>query len=630
MAPSAVTPESFTHVNGNHSQSLVNGQGKNVSKPTTNGAAAPAVAPASKHQHGRRWAENLDASYKILERPIGTRRRIRVVCMGAGYSGLLMAIVFSEKMQDKNAELVIYERNHDLGGTWLENRYPGCKCDIPAHNYAYSFDANPDWPNYYASSEQIHQYMHGVSKKHNCDRFIKYNHSIKGANWNQDRGTWSIQVQKADGSIILDEADVFINAGGVLNNWKWPNIEGIDKYKGKLLHSARWDETYDFTGKKIGVIGIGSSGIQIVPKLAKVVDSMDLFVRTQTWISPAPGINEPTANDPEMDSDYNFTEASLELFKDPVVLRDYRAAIMDRRIENFTRAMADSDVQLKAQALFRKSMNDRLGDSEKGRKAAEMLLPDFPVGCRRQTPGPGFLEALVQDNVELRWDSVQSITEKGILLKSGVEKEYDAIVCATGFDTTFKPAFPVIGRHGVDLAQKWTEEQPKAYFGISVPDMPNYFCFIGPNSPISNGSLILGIQATAVYVYKWLEKLQTESIKSFEISHDANEEYNQHIQKYLERTVWTRNCRSWYKRGTVDGPVVAIYGGTSFHFMEAIKNPRWEDFEIERLEEAKSNRFAYLGNGFSRREAKGQSVGATQTLDFDEYWNLFVLPDIHD
>jgi hypothetical protein len=252
------------------------------------------------------------------------------------------------------------------------------------------------------------------------------------------------------------------------------------------------------------------------------------------------------------------------------------------------------------------------------------------LGIRAPEPAPGFLEALVQDNVEMRWDDIKRISEKGIVLKSGEEKEYDAIVCATGFDTTFKPAFPLIGRNGVNLAEKWTEEQPKAYFGFLVPDMPNYFCFIGPNSPISNGSLVLGIQATAIYVYKWLEKLQTEMIKSFEVRHDVNEEYNQHMQKYLERTVWTRNCRSWYKRGTVEGPVVAIYGGTSFHFMEAIKNPRWEDFNVERLEEARANRFAYLGNGFSRREAKGHSVGATQTLDFDEYWSLFVLPDIHD
>ncbi|MAD84311.1 MAG: hypothetical protein CL912_15210 [Deltaproteobacteria bacterium] len=414
------------------------------------------------------------------------------------------------------------------------------------------------------------------------------------------------------------------------SNWKWPNIEGLHDFKGKLVHSARWDQEYDFADKRVAVIGIGSSGIQIVPKLATVVKEMDCYVRTQTWISPAPGINEPTANDPEMDADYNFSEKSLEIFKDPSVLRDYRAAIMDRRIENFQRAIADSDLQKKAQEIFRKSMKGRLGDSEKGRRAAELLLPSFPVGCRRQTPGPGFLEAITQDNVEMRWDDVQSVTEKGIVTRAGEVKDYDVIVCATGFDTSFKPSFPVIGRNGTNLAEKWTSDLPKAYFGFLVPDMPNYFAFIGPNSPISNGSLVLGVQATAVYVYKWLEKLQTESIKSFEVRHDVNEEYNQHMQKYLERTVWTRGCRSWYKRGTIDGPVVAIYGGTSFHFMEAIKNPRWEDFVIDRLDEAKYNRFAYLGNGFSGRETKGGSVGATQTLDLDEYWNLFVLPEIHN
>ncbi|KAL2841973.1 hypothetical protein BJX68DRAFT_278502 [Aspergillus pseudodeflectus] len=579
------------------------------------------------HQNGH---PALDPFYKIVEQPIGTRRPIRVACMGAGYSGLMMAIVFSERMKDKNAELVIYERNEDLGGTWLENRYPGCKCDIPAHNYAYSFAPNPNWPNYYATAQQIHEYMHGVADKYDCNKYIKYRHAIKGAVWDEEDAKWELSVQSPDGSVFQDRVDVFINAGGVLNNWKWPSIEGLHSFQGKLIHSARWDQDYDFTNKKIATIGIGSSGIQIVPQLAKHVSSMDVYVRTQTWISPAPGINEPTKNDLEMDAEYNFSPAALETLKDPEVLRAYRAAIMDRRIENFKRAIADSDIQKRAQEMFTESMIKRLGDTPKGRKAAEYLLPSFPVGCRRQTPGPGFLEALTQDHIEMHWDDVAAITEKGIRTRSGEEKEYDVIVCATGFDTSFRPSFPLIGRGGVDLARKWDIEQPKAYFGFLVPDMPNYFCFIGPNSPISNGSLVLGIQATAIYVYKWLDKLQTEMIRSFEVRDDANEEYNQHIQKYLERTVWTRGCRSWYKRGTVDGPVVAIYGGTSFHFMEAIKNPRWEDFHIERTKEAKSNRFAYLGDGFSMREAKGGSVGATQTLDFDEYWRLFVTPDIHD
>uniref|UniRef100_A0A8H7NBN0 FAD/NAD(P)-binding domain-containing protein n=1 Tax=Bionectria ochroleuca TaxID=29856 RepID=A0A8H7NBN0_BIOOC len=230
----------------------------------------------------------LDSTYEITEQPIGTRRPIRVVCLGAGYSGLMMSIMFSQKMQGKNAELVVYERNLDLGGTWLENRYPGCKCDIPAHNYAYSFAPKPDWPNYYATSQQIHQYMHEVADKYDCKKYIKLQHSVQSAMWNEGNGKWDLKIKDASGSIIADEADVFINASGVLNNWKWPSIKGIDKYQGKLVHSARWDESYDFAGKKTAVIGIGSSGIQIVPKLAKVCGSMDLFVRSKTWISPPP------------------------------------------------------------------------------------------------------------------------------------------------------------------------------------------------------------------------------------------------------------------------------------------------------------------------------------------------------
>ena len=203
---------------------------------------------------------------------------------------------------------------------------------------------------------------------------------------------------------------------------------------------------------------------------------MDCYVRSQTWISPAPGINEPTAKDPEMDEQYNFSEKSLELFKDPEVLREYRIAIMDRRAENYNRVIADCDGQKKAQDLFRKSMTERLGNSEKGKRAAELLIPSFPVGCRRQTPGPGFLEALIQDNVEMRWDDIERITERGIQTRSGREIEYDVIVCATGFDTSFKPAFPLVGRNGVSMAEKWTSDRPKAYLGMCVPDFPNYFC----------------------------------------------------------------------------------------------------------------------------------------------------------
>lgn len=309
--------------------------------------------------------------------------------------------------------------------------------------------------------------------------------------------------------------------------------------------------------------------------------------------------------------------------------------------------MANSQAQKDAQELFRRVMIERLGDSDKGRKLADMLIPSFPVGCRRQTPGPGYLEALLFHNVETRWDDIARITEKGILAKNGTLLEFDVIVCATGFDTTFKPRFSIIGRRGVDLVKRWNEDVPLAYFGMTVPDFPNYFsmksllsylsivsltsvAFIGPGSPISNGSLVQGIQIMGIYMYKCIDKIQTENIKALCISDAATREYNEHIQKFLKRTVWVGSCRSWYKRGTIDGPVIAIYGGTSFHYVEALRHPRWEDYNIDLFSTEAPNRFSYLGNGFTWRETKGGEVSDTQTLNFPQYWDLFVLPELYD
>jgi cation diffusion facilitator CzcD-associated flavoprotein CzcO len=206
------------------------------------------------------------------------------------------------------------------------------------------------------------------------------------------------------------------------------------------------------------------------------VSHLTSFVRSHVWVSPAPGINEPTENDPEVDDKYNYAPHVIEKFKsEPRFCQEHRQALINRRIVNFRRNIRDSDVQRDARELFRQTMIERLGKSEKGKKLAEMLIPPFPVGCRRQTPGPGYLEALIQDNVDTRWDDISAFTEKGILTKSGQELDFDIIICATGFDTTFKPRFPIVGRGGVDLAKRWMEDLPISYFGMTVPDFPNYF-----------------------------------------------------------------------------------------------------------------------------------------------------------
>ncbi|CAM1510709.1 Fc.00g010440.m01.CDS01 [Cosmosporella sp. VM-42] len=569
--------------------------------------------------------------YQVQYAPMGARRPLLIVCIGAGYSGLMMAIIAEQKMQGRNIEFKVYEMNADLGGTWLVNRYPGCSCDIPAHNYAYSFAPNPAWTHYYASSSQIHQYMKAVSFKYKCDKYFTYRHRVTKANWDEETQKWNLNVSDLDRELDFSEScDILINAGGVLNNWRWPSIPGLEKFKGAVMHSAKWDEDYQFTGKRAAVIGIGSSGIQILPEIAKVAQHVTCFARSETWITPK-GIAEPTETDPAVDESCKYMAQELQRFEeDPEYLLKHRRSLADRRIIEFKYSMANKETQEATYDAFKESMMARLGESDKGREIAKMLIPKFPVGCRRLTPGPGFLEALVRDNVTTVWDNIGSIDETGIVTKDGQHIDLDVICCATGFDTTFRPRIPLTGRRGIDLAQLWTDEEPACYFGTTVPGFPNYFSFIGPNSPISNGSLVQAIQATGIYIYSCIEKIQTEGIASMEVTQEATDDYNEHAQEFLNATVWAGPCSSWYKRGTRDGRIVGVYPGSAFQFVEIMRRPRWEDYQYVHAAESAANRFTYLGNGLTRREARNGSVGDTQTLDFDEYWRLMILPDIYE
>lgn len=231
---------------------------------------------------------------------------------------------------------------------------------------------------------------------------------------------------------------------------------------------------------------------------ALVTSKLTWFIRSKVWISPAPGINSPTDNDPAIDEKLNYAPEILERFKtDPEFLLQYRRGVMNRRIDNFKRTTVTSDAQKKAQEQYRSSMEGRLGNSEKGRKIAQMIIPSFPVGCRRETPGPNLLEALLEPNVDVEWDNIAKITEKGILTKSGEELEFDAIVCATGFDTSFRPRFPIIGKNGVDLADQW-DAIPEAYLGLAVPNFPNYFSML----PTCEAAAPVSYQLTRSSIYR--------------------------------------------------------------------------------------------------------------------------------
>ncbi|KAM5361410.1 hypothetical protein ACJZ2D_013100 [Fusarium nematophilum] len=537
-------------------------------------------------KNGRNWVPT-------LEQPAYTPRKLRVVCVGAGYAGLMVAYKWKhEYHMDNFVDLTIYEKNSDVGGTWLENRYPGVACDVPAHNYTLSFEPNPDWSSFYATGPEIWEYIKRTTKKYNLDERVQFNSKILSTIWDDNKGKWLIQVQ-SNGVIKEDEADVVINGAGILNQWRWPEIAGLHSFRGKLMHSASWDTTLDWTGKRVAMIGNGSSAIQMVPAMQPGAAKIVNYIRSATWISS----NFAAEFTPE-GKNFQYTEEEKRSFREnPDKLRKMRKEIEHGFNQFFYALIAESPQQKAIYEGFRKNMEERLKNSP---ELCEKLIPSWKVGCRRLSPGDGYLEALQAPNVSVEFSEIQEITNKGIKTSNSTEaEEFDIIVCATGFDVSFSPFWELRGKDGIRLADQW-RESPEAYFGICAPNIPNYFIFNGPNCPVGHGSLLAVMEWTADWILKWCRKIASEDIKSVSVSSDATDDYNVYSQEFMKKTVWTSGCQSWYKNGR--GRVTAMYAGSILHYKEILETFRTEDFHFEYNG---PNRFRFMGNGLTIRESTG-------------------------
>ncbi|KIW25675.1 uncharacterized protein PV07_08836 [Cladophialophora immunda] len=536
--------------------------------------------------------------YKFAQEPIHQPQRKRLICIGAGLAGIGAAYQYQQQLE--NVDFVIYEKNHDVGGTWLENRYPGCACDIPAHGYTYSWEGNPNWSRFYVSAEEIFDYFKGCAVKWNCMQYIKLSHRVIEARWSEPNNQWFLKIENsADGTIFEDQCDVLLSATGILNKWKWPDIPGLSSFKGKLLHSARWDQEYNFEGKTVAVVGAGSSAIQIVPSLQPVVKKLVNFIRSPTWITPE--FSQSLAKDGR---DTRFTPEEIERFnKDKSHFLQYRKLVQNTGSSSFSLYYKGSDLQEQSMTKFANLMRERLDYNE---ELCEKLIPKFAVGCRRFTPGNGYLESLIKPNVQVVLTGIEEITTNGIRAADRTEHAVDAIVCATGFDCSHRPAFPVVGRNGLDLAEYW-KEQPRHYMSVAAPGFPNYFILGGPNSPIANGSLISGLETEISYAFACLRKMQTENIASMDVKEEAVDDFLEHRDSLMDAMVWSGGCRSWYKNGTVNGPVIGPWIGSTWHFNEALQTPRFEDYNMVY---SARNRFAYLGNGRTIGELTGADMTA--------------------
>ncbi|KAF8899237.1 flavin-binding monooxygenase [Infundibulicybe gibba] len=502
-------------------------------------------------------------------------RPMKVAAIGAGYSG-----PFRQKVQNLN--LTIYESNAGIGGTWLVNKYPGAACDAPSHTYQLLYEEKEDWSGFYSPGPEILGYLEGVVDKYKLRPYIKLQHRVMRAEYSEPEGKWHLTIRKrrvpptdknekwdwdTDFEEFEDVVDVVFAGLGCLSRWSWPDIKGLETFKGKLIHSADWDtgegagggweDTVKSWGdKNVAVVGVGSTALQIVPALQPKVKHLVNYVRGKTWVTSSilkeqlikllGGIYLSTVYVlPGL-----FTKENREAFKDPKYYQKFRREI-------------ESELNAGHPLTIRDSPMQRL---EKKPWIADHLIPNFSVCCRRITPGPGYLEALCEDNADFVPTLIQEVTP-------------------TGFDTDYKPPFPVVGRNGVLLSDKY-EPHAQAYLSVAVDGFPNWFQSLGPNGGLGAGAFLLPMECQVNYAVAATLKLQREHLKSIEVKKEAVDDFND------------EKCRSWYKAGKEEGRVVALWPGSVLHSIHALAHPRWEDFNYEPMSGVR-NRFHWLGDGDS-------------------------------
>ncbi|KAK5627116.1 hypothetical protein RRF57_002831 [Xylaria bambusicola] len=501
-------------------------------------------------------------------------------------------------------------------------RRTGVACDIPAHSYQYTFNPNPNWSSFYAPGSEICAYLQETAKTFGAMRFIKLLHEVVSCTWDDKVKKWVLSVRKVDsGEVFDDDADVLVVARGGLSNPSWPNIPGLRDFAGEVMHSAAWNNDYDFRNKRIGVIGNGSSAIQIVPSLQRVEGTqLSCFVRSKTWITNPFGdvVMEKLGLNPK-ELDFSL-EQRQEFAQNPDKLFKFRKEIEVDGNTVHEVSFRDSELQRGGIVLFREAMQKRLALKP---EIAEFLIPSFGIGCRRATPGPGYLEALSESNVDFITDKIAAITSKGVKLESGREISVDAIVCATGFQTSKGPPFAITGQGGLTLEERFTPF-PEAYLSLTVDSFPNYFMMLGPNSAVGSGSLTSIIEAEGDYIVKCIRKLQKEDYATMAVRPERLRDWRDYCHEYFKNTVYTEKCNSWYKsEDGIGDRIIGLWPGSTLHAIEALRAPRWEDYEWESLDGPGANMLRWLGNGFSVTHVKtdeGQANG--QKYQGDPAWYI--------
>jgi 4-hydroxyacetophenone monooxygenase len=501
-------------------------------------------------------------------------REFEVLVIGAGMSGLLAAI----ELRRAGIPFTLVEKNAGAGGTWWENRYPGCRVDVGNHFYCYSFAPNNAWSEFFARQPELQSYFHRCLHDFGIGDSVRFDTEVVASRWEEESARWSVRLRSADGTIEDVWADVVISAVGQLNRPKLPEISGRETFAGVSMHSAEWIESTDLAGKRVAVVGTGASAFQIVPTIAADVAQLAVFQRSAPWMFPNPHYHERVG------------PGALWAFEHlPYYGRWYRLLLFWPACDGGLPAMrVDPDwpdqsrsvsaLNDAAREVFTQWMADQIGDNG---ALLDKVVPDYVcLGKRTLQDNGSWLSALVRENVELVTEPIAEIDADGVTCRNGSRYPVDVIIYATGFHANrYLWPMEITGRGGVTLSEQWGD-RPTAYLGITVPNFPNLFVMYGPGTNLAHGgSIVFHSECQIRYIMGCIRAV-TAGPASIECRQDAHDEYNERLQAELDTMVWSHPSirHSWYRND--EGRIYILSPWRLVDYWRWTRAPDLADFEV--------------------------------------------------
>ncbi|HET8617654.1 MAG TPA: NAD(P)-binding domain-containing protein [Acidimicrobiales bacterium] len=499
----------------------------------------------------------------------------RVAVIGAGMSGLLVA----HRLKQAGVPFVILEKDTDVGGTWFENTYPGCRVDNPNHNYSYAFAQRHDWPLHFSTQDVLLDYFRHCADAFGLRPHIRFGTEVVSAEWSDADGHWRVRARTGDGEEETLTAQAVVSAVGQLNRPRYPTeIEGYGSFAGPAFHSARWDHTVDLAGKRVAVIGTGASAVQFIPEVAPAAGELLVFQRTPPWLAPTPDYHDEVS--PGLRWLYRHVPSYSEFNRFWIFWRMGDGALDGVRVDEAwePKGLAVSAANDFARMIFTAYMQVEFADRP---DLLEAVLPTYPVGAKRILRDNGiWARTLKRENVRLVTDSIVRITPTGIVTADGVEHEVDVLLYGTGFTASaFLTPMRVRGRDGKDLHEQWGGDA-RAYLGITVPGFPNLFCLYGPNTNIVvNGSIVYFSECGVRYILGCLGLLLRSRKAQLDVRKDVHDEFNERVDAENRAMAWGwSDVNSWYKNA--QGRVSQNWPFTLLEYWQRTREPDPDDFVL--------------------------------------------------